>query len=95
MYKAMPTMPVSDLRTRQATILAKLSETPVLLTQHGHGAGVLVHPDLWNEMVELLADYDDILIARERMLEAEADPTVMRPIADLRAILQADGLLDD
>ncbi len=84
MYKAMPTMPVSDMRTRQAAILAKLSETPVLLTQHGHGAGVLVHPDLWNEMVELLAEYDDILMVRERMHEAETDPSVMHPIADLR-----------
>ncbi len=95
MYKAMPTMPVSDLRTHQAAILTKLHETPILLTQHGHGAGVLVHPDLWNEMVELLANYDDILVTRERRQEALAKPDIMNPIADLRAKLQADGLLDD
>ena len=95
MNKVMPTMPVDDMRTCPAAILAKLNETPVLLTQHGHGAGVLVHPDLWNEMVELLADYDDILIARQRMHEAETDSSVTRPIADLHNSLQADGLLDD
>jgi PHD/YefM family antitoxin component YafN of YafNO toxin-antitoxin module len=95
MYKAMPTMPVSDLRTRQATILTQLRETPILLTQRGHGAGVLVHPDLWNEMVELLADYEDILIAKDRFQEAKSDPTVMHPISELRAILEADGLLDE
>jgi PHD/YefM family antitoxin component YafN of YafNO toxin-antitoxin module len=95
MYKAMPTIPVSDLRTHQAVILAKLNETPILLTRQGHGAGVLVHPDLWNEMVALLEDYDDVLVARERRSEAQADPTVMHPITDLRASLQADGLLDD
>jgi PHD/YefM family antitoxin component YafN of YafNO toxin-antitoxin module len=94
MYKAMPTMPVSDLRTKQAAILARLREAPILLTQRGHGAGVLVHPDLWNEMVELLDDYEDILIAKERIQEAESDPDVMRPISDLRASLEADGLLD-
>lgn len=94
MHKAMPTMPVSELRTRQSAILAQLNETPILLTQHGHGAGVLVHPDLWNELVELLADYEDTLIATQRQQEAHHNPTVMRPIAELRASLQADGLLD-
>ncbi|MCP4426047.1 MAG: type II toxin-antitoxin system Phd/YefM family antitoxin, partial [Chloroflexi bacterium] len=64
MYKAMPTVPVSDLRTKQAAILTNLREAPILLTQRGRGAGVLVHPDLWNEMVELLDDYEDILVAK-------------------------------
>lgn len=95
MYKAMPTMPVSRLRTQQASILAQIHETPVLLTQHGSGAGVLVHPTLWNEMVELLEDYDDVLIAKERMEEAKNDPTVMRPLSELYASLEADGLLDE
>lgn len=95
MYKAMPTMPVSDLRTKQAAILAHLREAPILLTQRGHGAGVLVHPDLWNEMVELLDDYEDILVAKERIKEAESEPSVMRPISDLRASLEADALLDE
>jgi PHD/YefM family antitoxin component YafN of YafNO toxin-antitoxin module len=94
MYKAMPTMPVSDLRTKQAAILARLREAPILLTQRGHGAGVLVHPDLWNEMVELLDDYEDILIAKERIQEAESDPDALHPISDLRASLEANGLLD-
>lgn len=95
MDKTLSTMPLSDMRTCPAAILAKLSETPVLLTQNGHGAGVLVHPDRWNEIVELLTDYDDILIARQRIQEAETDSSVMRPIADLHTSLQADGLLDD
>jgi PHD/YefM family antitoxin component YafN of YafNO toxin-antitoxin module len=95
MYKVMPTMPVSDLRTKQAEILAQLDQTPILLTQRGHSAGILVHPDLWNEMVELLTSYEDVLVAQERLLEAEQDPAVLRPISELRAALQADGLLDE
>lgn len=95
MHRAMPTMPVSELRTRQSAILAQLDETPILLTQRGHGAGVLVHPDLWNELVELLADYEDTLIATQRRQEAQNDPAVMRPISELRAALEADGLLDE
>lgn len=95
MYKAMPTIPVSKLRTKQADILKQLDDTPILLTQRGRGAGVLVHPEQWNEMVELLADYEDALIAQERLAEATADPAVMRPISELRATLEADGLLDE
>lgn len=65
MHKAMTTMPVSELRTKQASIIAQLQESPILLTQRGRGAGVLVHPDQWNKMVELLEDYESILIAKK------------------------------
>lgn len=76
----MPTIPVSKLRTQQASILEQLHDTPILLTQKGHGAGVLVHPDQWNELVELLADYEDAQIAHTRHLEAEQDPTLLKPL---------------
>lgn len=95
MYKVMPTIPVSDLRTKQAKVLTDLKETPILLTQRGHSAGILVHPDLWNEMVEMLADYQDIRIVRDRIHEAEDDPALLRPISELRALLEAEGLLDE
>ena len=69
MHKAMTTMPVSELRTKQASIIAQLRESPILLTQRGRGAGVLVHPDQWNEMVELLDDYENILVAKNQKVE--------------------------
>ena len=46
-------------------------------------------------MVELLVDYEDLLVAKERFQEAKRDPSVMRPISELRASLEADGLLDE
>jgi hypothetical protein len=46
-------------------------------------------------MVELLTCYEDILIAKDRLQEAERDPTVLRPISELRTLLEADGLLDE
>lgn len=55
LYTAMPALPVSDLRNRQAEVVEQLSETPVLLTRGGHGAGVLVHPDKWNQLMKELA----------------------------------------
>jgi len=59
--KVMPTLPVSELRTRQAEIVAQLKKGPVLLTQHGRGAGVLVDPSMWNELVERAERYDALL----------------------------------
>ncbi len=55
LYSAMPTMPVSDLRNKQAETLAQLDATPVMLTRGGHSAGVLVHPDTWNQLVTEVA----------------------------------------
>ncbi len=59
--KVMPTLPVSELRTHQAQVLARLQEGPVLLTQRGRGAGVLVHPDQWNKVMSYLEQYEAIL----------------------------------
>lgn len=67
LYTAMPTMPVSDLRNKQAEVVAQLDETPVLLNRGGHGAGVLVHPEKWNQIMremarlQRLVKYDQIL----------------------------------
>jgi hypothetical protein len=53
LFGALPTMPVSELRTRQAEVIEQLQGSPVMLTQHGHSAGVLVHPRVWNHMIEI------------------------------------------
>jgi PHD/YefM family antitoxin component YafN of YafNO toxin-antitoxin module len=67
MYNAMPTLPVSDLRNRQSEIIEQLDETPVLLTRGGYGAGVLVHPEKWNQMVQEMARLQR-LVRFERIL---------------------------
>jgi prevent-host-death family protein len=67
LYSAMPTLPVSDLRNKQAEVVKQLDETPILLTRGGYGAGVLVHPEKWNQLMRELArlqrlvEYDRIL----------------------------------
>lgn len=52
LYKAMPTVPVSDLRNRQSEIIAELDNTPVMLTNRGEGTGVLVKPEIWNNLLD-------------------------------------------
>ena len=54
---AMPTIPITDLRTRQPEVIDAIKQSPVLLTRQGHSAGVLVHPEMWNQLVAELERY--------------------------------------
>ena len=91
--EVIPSLPVSELRTHQAEILARLQEGPILLTQRGRGAGVLVHPDQWNEIIEVLLEYEDIIVAQQRMSEAQEHPNALQPLNKLRKTLEQEGLL--
>jgi hypothetical protein len=51
LYAVMPTIPVSDLRRGQSKVISQLDDTPILLTNDGRGAGILVHPRVWNELI--------------------------------------------
>jgi PHD/YefM family antitoxin component YafN of YafNO toxin-antitoxin module len=72
LYSAMPTLPVSNLRNNQAEIVAKLNETPILLTRDGYGAGVLVHPEKWNQLIAELARLQRIIRADRILAEMKA-----------------------
>jgi prevent-host-death family protein len=72
LYSAMPTLPVSDLRNKQAEIVKQLDETPILLTRGGYGAGVLVHPDKWNQLMAELARLQRIMRATRILAEMKA-----------------------
>lgn len=40
----LPTLPITDLHTKQVEVLNHLQESPVVLTQHGDEVAVLVSP---------------------------------------------------
>ncbi len=63
-------VPISGFRTRQNQILSSLVEGPVVLTQHGRSAAVLVSPEQWNHLVETLEDLMDSLDAIEMKARA-------------------------
>lgn len=69
LYSAMPTLPVSDLRNKQAEMIAQLDETPLLLTRGGRGAGVLVHPDKWNQLMAEMARLQRMIRADQILAE--------------------------
>ena len=63
------TLPVSDLRFKQAELLDELPAGPVLLTRQGKAAAVLVDPDQWNALLERLELLDDSVTALQAKIE--------------------------
>jgi len=58
-------IPISRLRHKQNEVLEKLSQAPVVLTQHGKAKAVLVDPDMWNRLLEELETWQDSFDALE------------------------------
>lgn len=68
-------VPISELRTGHRRVLGMLGAAPVLLTQHGRAAAVLVDPAMWNRLVrqvEVLEEAVEELEDRRAALEVEA-----------------------
>jgi prevent-host-death family protein len=84
-YPIAKTVGVSDLRTRQKEILSQLAEGPVVLSQHNQPTAVLVDVELWNRLLEELADLREARIATERLAEARRDPSSVQNLEKVEA----------
>jgi PHD/YefM family antitoxin component YafN of YafNO toxin-antitoxin module len=62
-------VPISQLRQRQNQILAELPKGPIILTQRGVAAAVLVTPKMWNFVVREVENMSDALAALKIELE--------------------------
>jgi prevent-host-death family protein len=58
--------PISDFRTRASTVLKELQRTgrPVVLTQHGRSAAVLVDVKTYQNMIDALEALKEIVRSR-------------------------------
>lgn len=81
----LPTLPITDLRTKQPEILLRLQQSPVVLTHHGHGAAVLVNPDQWNAQQSELRRLRLLVEAME--IKAKGEPTI--PFAEVKRRIAA------
>ena len=88
------TVGVSELRARQKEILSQLAAGPIVLSQHSQPKAVLVDVELWNRLLEELADLQDAHIAMERLAEARGDPSSVQSLEDVEAELLAADLTD-
>lgn len=74
MSMILPTLPITDLRTKQPEILSTLQQTPVVLTHRGHGAAVLVSPTQWNAQQAELKHLRLLLEAMQ--IKAKGEPMI-------------------
>jgi prevent-host-death family protein len=62
-------VPISEIRQRQNEILGRLAGGPVILTQFGRAAAVLISPEEYNRLVERLEELQDALDAADARRE--------------------------
>ncbi|MBX2999163.1 MAG: type II toxin-antitoxin system Phd/YefM family antitoxin [Caldilineaceae bacterium] len=74
------TYAVTDLRGNQAEIFDNLKDAPVLLTRQGRAAAVLVDPEKWNALLDLVEDLEDRLRASEVKLQLARGETETVPL---------------
>ncbi|MBB4635482.1 type II toxin-antitoxin system Phd/YefM family antitoxin [Longimicrobium terrae] len=65
--------PLSEFRANTAAFIEQIRTTrrPIVLTQHGRGAAVLVSIDEYEQMVERLALLEDVRRAEEQIARGE------------------------
>ena len=65
--------PVTEFRAHTSAVLEQVQTTkrPVVLTQHGRSAAVLLDVDVYESLVEEVAVIRDIRKAEEQLAEAE------------------------
>jgi prevent-host-death family protein len=71
-------VPISEVRKRQNEILVQLNAGPVILTQRGRVAAVMVSPKQWNQLIERLKDLEEAL---EETLDLQAVQEIEARIA--------------
>jgi hypothetical protein len=93
-FPAMTTLPASRMRRDQGRIFAMLDQATLLLTHHGHAAGVLVQPAVWNQLLERLEEQNDLITALTMELEAERGETDFEPVdvAELKALVRGESV---
>jgi len=63
--------PLSEFRANTAAFMEQIrtSRRPIVLTQHGRGAAVLISIDEYERMVERVAVLEDIRVAEQQIVE--------------------------
>lgn len=83
MYPIPEVQPISDLRHNQAQMLDRLDDGPIVLTQRGKAAAVLVGPAHWNRLMERLEDLEDTVDGLAALAEHRKDPSQTSSLAEV------------
>lgn len=81
-------LPVTEFRANTSTMLTRLHATrrPMVLTQHGRGAAVVMDVNVYEDMLDEIAILRDIRVAEEQIARGEGIPHE-EAVAQLRARL--------
>ena len=82
LYKVAPTIPVSELTKYPNSVFAQLAHSHILLTRQGKAAGVLVHPTVWNRILEQLDNDEATIWALEAELNLTAGKSELIDVSD-------------
>ena len=82
LYKTPPTMPISELRKHSDDVFDQLKQTHILLTRQGNAAGVLVHPTVWNRVLDRLDELEATVWALEAELEIAQGESELIDVTD-------------
>jgi prevent-host-death family protein len=83
--KALPILPISDLRSKARELLVRVKEEPVIITQRSRPEAVVVDYESYNEMVarlEALEDARDALIIERALATAGKFYSIEEALAD-------------
>jgi antitoxin YefM len=69
-------LPVTEFRANTSSMLTRLQATkrPVVLTQHGRGAAVVMDVSVYEDMLDEIAILRDIRIAEDQIARGEVLP---------------------
>ena len=66
---------ISNLKSNQAAVFAKVKKQPVLLLQNSRPLAVLVSPEEWNRAIAHIRQLELRLLHHQRLAAMQADPT--------------------
>ena len=69
--------PITDMQDRPAEIMARLVKGPVILTEHGRGAAVLVSMEEWQAINEQLRSFQDAHALRALYAEFDIEEKML------------------
>lgn len=86
------TRPISEFRQNQASIMEAMESGPVVLTQHGKDAAVIMTSEYYNMIIKLLRKYQGYE-SISRLLADMEEPTGWIKIEEFDEGLRKRGLI--
>jgi prevent-host-death family protein len=83
------------MKLHQAEVIGKLDDGPVVLSQRGRPAAVLVSVEEWDRHARRLKELELLLSAKQRLAEMEQDPSMVVTQGEFDRILKGEGLADE